>query len=328
MRTMKTFGVMFFAGGLTLAYLFSFPLSTWAQDYPTRPVTLYCSYVAGATTDITARALASRAEKLLGVPVMVENKPGGNSTVCAALLAAKKPDGYTLAAMANGVVDQMPLLYKIPYDPFNSFTQIMQYSRWIGGVCVLSESPIKTIQEFITYAKAHPGMTYGSPGMYSQQHLAVHMFGECKGLQIKHVPYKGGAEAITAFLGKHTDFIAGSGSHIPYVKQGAFRMLVIYNATKRDPNFPAIPILSEIGCEDYPADGIMVAAPKGLPDPIRKKLHDVFKKVADAPEFQKVLEQVNMPYDYKDGVELEKEARVKYEWFKAFYKKMGLLKQN
>jgi tripartite-type tricarboxylate transporter receptor subunit TctC len=103
-------------------------------------------------------------------------------------------------------------------------------------------------------------------------------------------------------------------------------MLVIYNATKRDPNFPDIPILSEIGCEDYPADGIMVAAPKGLPDPIRKKLHDVFKKVAEGPEFQKVLEQVNMPYDYKDGTELDKEARVKYEWFKAFYKKMGLLK--
>jgi len=326
MRTMKVFLAMFTAVGLTLVCLISFPLPVWAQDYPTKPITLYCSYVAGATTDITARALASGAEKLLRVPVMVENKPGGNSTVCASLIASKKPDGYTLAAMAAGVVNQMPLLYKIPYDPFNSFTQIMQYSRWIGGVCVLSESPIKTIQDFITYSKAHPGMTYGSPGMYSQQHLGVFMFGECKGLQIKHIPYKGGAEAITAFLGKHTDFIAGSGSHIPYVRQGAFRMLVIYNATKRDPNFPDIPILIEIGCEDYPADGIMVAGPKGLPDPIRKKLHDVFKKVAEGPEFQKVLEQVNMPYDYKDGTELDKEARVKYEWFKAFYKKVGLLK--
>jgi tripartite-type tricarboxylate transporter receptor subunit TctC len=202
----------------------------------------------------------------------------------------------------------------------------MQYSRWIGGVCVLSESPIKTIQEFIDYAKAHPGLTYGSPGMYSQQHLAVHMFGECKGLGVKHIPYKGGAEAITAFLGKHTDFIAGSGSHIPYVRQGAFRLLLVYNATKRDPNFPDIPILSELGCEDYPADGIMVAGPKGLSDPIRKKLHDVFKKVADGPEFQKVLEQINMPYDYKSGTELDQEARVKYEWFKAFYKKIGVIK--
>ncbi len=309
--------ILVFGGSLEMAC---------GQDYPTKPITLYCSYVAGATTDITARALASGAEKLLGVPVMVENKPGGNSTVCAALLAAKKPDGYTLAAMSAGVITSMPLLYKIPYDPFNSFTEILQYSRWIGGICVLSESPIKTIQQFIDYSKAHPGMTYGSPGMYSQQHLAVHMFGECKGLPIKHIPYKGGAEAITAFLGKHTDFIAGSGSHIPYVRQGAFRLLSVYNATKRDPNFPDVPIQNELGCEDYPADGIMVAAPRGLPNSIRKKLHDVFKKVADGPEFQKVLVQVNMPYDYMDGRELEKEAKAKYEWYKAFYKKMGLLK--
>ena len=297
-----------------------------AQEYPNKPITMYCSYVAGATTDITARALASGAEKILGVPVMVENKPGGNSTVCASLLATRKPDGYTIAAIAAGVVNQMPLLYKVSYDPFNSFTQILQYSRWIVGVCVPGDSPIKSVDDFIKYSKAHPGMTYGSPGMYSQQHLAVHMFGECKGLPIKHIPYKGGAEAITAFLGKHTDFIAGSGSHIPYVKQGAFRLLLVYNATKRDPNFPDIPILSEIGCEDYPADGIMVAAPKGLPDPIRKKLHDVFKKVAESQEFQKTLEQINMPYDYRDGDKLEREAKTKYEWFKNFYKKMGLLK--
>jgi len=326
MRTMRTFRAMFTAVGLTLVWVISFPLSTGAQDYPNKPITLYCSYVAGATTDITARALATGAEKLLGVPVMVENKPGGNSTVCASLLASKKADGYTLAAMSAGVVTNMPLVYKIPYDPFNSFTQIMQYSRWIGGVCVLSESPIKTVQEFMDYAKAHPGLTYGSPGMYSQQHLAVHMFSECKGLGLKHIPYKGGAEAITAFLGKHTDFIAGSGSHIPYVRQGVFRMLLVYNATKRDPNFPNIPILSELGCEDYPADGIMIAGPKGLSDPIRKKLHDVFKKVADGPEFQKVLEQVNMPYDYKSGAELDQEARVKYEWFRSYYKKIGVIK--
>jgi len=326
MRTGESFLAIFTAVGLIVVSLISLPSSTGAQEYPTKAITLYCSYVAGATTDITARALAMGAEKLLGVPVMVENKPGGNSTVCASLLAPKKPDGYTLAAMSVGVVTNMPLLYKIPYDPFNSFTQILQYSRWIGGVCVLSDSPIKNYQDFITYAKAHPGMTYGSPGIGSQQHLAVHMFGLCKGLPIKHVPYKGGAEAITAFLGKHTDFIAGSGSHIPYVRQGAFRMLLVYNATKRDPNFPDIPILSEIGCEDYPADGIMVAAPKGLPDPIRKKLHDVFKKVADGPEFQKVLTQIDMPYDYKDGRELEQEAQAKFEWYKAFYKKVGLIK--
>ncbi len=114
MRTRTNVGAAFLAAGLILVSLISlFPSTTAAQGYPNKPITVYCSYVAGATTDITARALAAGAEKLLGVPVMVENKPGGNSTVCAALLASKKPDGYTLAVMASGVVDQMPLVYKV-----------------------------------------------------------------------------------------------------------------------------------------------------------------------------------------------------------------------
>ncbi len=326
MRTIKSFWAMFTAVGLTLVLLISFPSPSSGQVYPNKPITLYCAYVAGATTDLTTRGLAAGAEKLLGVPIMVENKPGGNSTVCASLLASKRPDGYTLAVVPTGVIAQLPQLYKLSYSPFNAFTPILQYSRYIGGLCVLTESPIKNIDEFMAYAKSHPGLTYGSPGMYSQQHLAVDLFSQCKGLNLKHVPYKGGSEAITAFLGKHTDFIAGSGSHIPYVRQGAFRLLMVYNATKRDPSFPDIPILKELGCEDYPADGLMVAGPKGLPEPMVKKLKTVFKKVAESEEFQKLLVQINLPYDYKDGIDIDKEAPAQFEWFKAFYKKIGLIK--
>jgi tripartite-type tricarboxylate transporter receptor subunit TctC len=322
---MKRFGEISLAAA-ALALLVFLPTGSGAQEYPVKPIAMYCPYVAGATTDLTTRALASGAEKLLGVPVMVENKPGGNATVCASLLATKKPDGYTISVLPTGMITQMPFVYKVSYQPFNAFTQLMQYSRYIGGLCVLSDSPIKTIDEFIAYAKSHPGLSYGSSGMYSQQSLAVELFAQCKGLKVKHIPYKGGAEAITAFLGKHTDFTAGAGSHIPYVRQGTFRMLMVYNATKRDPNFPDIPILSELGCEDYPADGLMVAGPKGLPEPIRKKLSATFKQVADSSEFQKLLVQINLPYDYKSGEELDKEAPDKYEWFKAFYKKIGLIK--
>ena len=311
--------------GLVLVFTVGILPSVWANEYPNKPITLYCAYVAGATTDLTTRALASGAEKLLKVPIMVENKPGGNSTVCASLLASKKPDGYTLAVVPTGVAD-MPPLFKISYDPLKAFTCILQYSRYIGGLCVSSDSPIKNIDQFIAYAKAHPGLTYGSPGQYSQQHLAVDLFGQCKGLNLKHVPYKGGAEAVTAFLGKHTDFIAGSGSHMPYVKQGAFRLLMVYNTTKRDPHYPDIPTLSELGCQDYPGIGIMVAGPKGLPAPILQKLKTTFKKVVESPEFQKMLAQIDLPYDYKDGVEIEKDAPARYEWFVNFYKKIGLLK--
>jgi tripartite-type tricarboxylate transporter receptor subunit TctC len=313
------------ASGITVIFGLTIFSVAGAAEYPIKPITMYCAYVAGATSDLTARALAAGAEKILKVPIMVENKPGGNSTVCASLLASKKPDGYIIAVVPTSVADK-PSLFKIPYDPLNSFTPILQYSRYIGGLCVHSDSPIKSIDQFTTYAKAHPGMTYGSPGQYSQQHLAVDLFAQCKGLNLKHVPYKGGAEAVTAFLGKHTDFIAGSGSHMPYVKQGSFRMLMVYNATKRDPHYPDIPMMSDLGCQDYPGIGIMVAGPKGLPAPILNKLKVAFKQVMEGPEFQKLLAQIDLPYDFKEGADIERDAPATFKWFTDFYKKIGLLK--
>jgi len=265
---------------------------------------------------------------MLGVPVVVENKTGGTSTVCAGLVASKKPDGYTLGVISTGALTLMPHMVKLSYNPLKDFTVIMQYSRFLGGLTVLSESPIKTVDEFVAHAKAHPGLSYGSPGMYSQQHLAVELFGQCKGLKLKHVPFKGGAESNTALLGKHLDFVAGSGQHVRFVKQGLFRVLLIYNSNKRDPNFPNIPTQEEIGCQDYPANGMMLVGPKGMPEPMVKKLEEAFKKVSEAPQFHKLLEQFDLPYDYKGRAELEKEIPLQYEAAKNLLMKMGFKKEG
>jgi tripartite-type tricarboxylate transporter receptor subunit TctC len=322
----KRIGVL---AGLLLGSFFSFPADSGAaDDYPSKPITLYCGYVAGATTDLTTRALAIGAEKILGVPIMVENKAGGSSTVCAALLAGKKPDGYTLGVIDSGVITRSPQIHKITYDPQNGFTHILQYSRFIGALCVRSDSPVKTVDDFIAWAKSKPGLTYGTPGQYTQQHLAVELFSQCKNLNLKHVPYKGGAEAITAFLGKHTDFLGGSGSHIPYVRQGAFRVLFIYNADKRDPVFPDIPIQRELGCEDAPPTSMVLSGPKGMPAPVVKKIFDAFKKVADGAEFQDLLKQLNLPYDFKDRARLEKDLAAETEWYRTFLKKFGVKKET
>jgi len=308
--------------------LFSLPVSAADQAYPDKPITIYCSYAAGATTDLTTRSLAEGVEKLLGVPVIVENKPGGTSTVCAGLVASKKPDGYTLGVISTGALTLMPHMVKLSYSPLKDFTVIMQYSRFLGGLTVLSESPIKTVDDFVAHAKAHPGLSYGSPGMYSQQHLAVELFGQCKGLKLKHVPFKGGAESNTALLGKHLDFVAGSGQHVRYVKQGVFRVLLIYNSNKRDPNFPNIPTQEEIGCQDYPANGMMLVGPKGMPEAAVKKLGEAFKKVSESPNFHKLLDQFDLPYDYKGRTELEKEIPPQYEAAKNLLMKMGFKKEG
>jgi tripartite-type tricarboxylate transporter receptor subunit TctC len=313
---------------LMVILLFSLPVSAADQAYPDKPITIYCSYAAGATTDLTTRSLAEGVEKLLGVPVIVENKPGGTSTVCAGLVASKKPDGYTLGVISTGALTLMPHMVKLSYSPLKDFTVIMQYSRFLGGLTVLSESPIKTVDDFVAHAKAHPGLSYGSPGMYSQQHLAVELFGQCKGLKLKHVPFKGGAESNTALLGKHLDFVAGSGQHVRYVKQGVFRVLLIYNSNKRDPNFPNIPTQEEIGCQDYPANGMMLVGPKGMPEAAVKKLGEAFKKVSESPNFHKLLDQFDLPYDYKGRTELEKEIPPQYEAAKNLLMKMGFKKEG
>jgi tripartite-type tricarboxylate transporter receptor subunit TctC len=294
-----------------------------AQDYPSRAITVYCGYEAGATTDLTARGLAAGLEKVLGVPVVVENKAGGGATVAAGLVASKKPDGYTLGVVSTGVITVRPHIFKVSYDPFKDFTLIAQYSRYIGGLCVLNDSPLKNIDDFIAYAKAKPGLSYGSSGAYTQQHMAVELFSQCKGLNLKHVPYKGGAPANTALMGKHTDFVAGSGQHMQYLKQGVFRMLMIYNAEKRDPDYPDLPILKELGCPDAPALGYILVAPKELPEPVYQKLLTATRKIVEGAEFQKLLKHLDLPYDFKDGKAMGKDVAAEAAWYKEFLPKMG-----
>jgi tripartite-type tricarboxylate transporter receptor subunit TctC len=324
MKRQKNFFPPFFILTVIGSALFLIPPGpALAQDYPSRPITIYCGYEAGATTDLTARGLAAGLEKLLGVAVVVENKAGGGATVAAGLVASKKPDGYTLGVVSTGVITVRPHIFKVSYDPFKDFTLIAQYSRYIGGLCVLADSPLKTIDDFIAYAKSKPGLSYGSSGAYTQQHMAVELFSQCKGLNLKHVPYKGGAPANTALLGKHTDFVAGSGQHIQYVKQGVFRMLMIYNAEKRDPDYPNLPILKELGCPDAPALGYILVGPKGLPEPVYKKLLTATQKIVEGEEFQKLLKHLDLPYDFKDGKTMEKEVASESAWYKEFLPKMG-----
>ncbi len=321
---------MFLALVAILAFALSFPLSASSQSYPVKPITIYCGYEAGGAVDVSTRALAQEAEKVLGVPVVVENKPGGASTVAASLLAVKKPDGYTLGSIAGGALLMRPHLMKLPYNPLEDFTYIIEYSRILGSLGVLSDSPFKTIDEFIVHAKNHPGLSYASPGMYTQNHLSIEILAKCKGLKFKHVPFKGSAPAMTALMGKHTDFIA-TGGNIPYVRQGLLRILLNYNYEKRLPDFPNIPTLKELGCEDLPGMGIFILAPKGLPSTIWEKLGQTFKHAAETSSFKELLVKFDHPYEYygyKDKKQMEQNIFPKYEWFKTFLNTMGVKKED
>ena len=315
---------VFIAFGVAASLLLSLAPPAPGQAFPAKPITVYCGYAPGASTDLTARALASSAEKILGVPVVVENKSGGSATVCAALVASKPPDGYTVGILDMAALTTRPHLLKVAFNPLTDYTFILQYGLYVGGLCVLAESPIKTVDEFIAYAKSRPGLSYGASGQFSRGHLAMELFAKCKGLTFKHVPFKGGAEADTALLGKHLDFVGGSGGHIPYVKQGVFRMLMVFSMENRDPQFPNLPMQKELGCEDVPPNAYLLIGPKGIPDPVYKKIHDAFKKAGEQPEFQKLMEAQNLPYAYKGRAQLEKDIPAQFEWYKSTLQKWGV----
>ncbi len=314
---------------LTLGLLLASGLLTNGManaKYPDKPITMYVAFAAGGTTDVTARALAQGLEKILGVPITIENKGGGGATVANGLLASKKPDGYTLLVSSTGSITVRPLLMKLAYHA-QSFRVLSQYTFYIGGLVVNADSPFKTVEQFIDHAKKNPGMTYASSGPNTQQQVGVEAFARCKGLSFKHVPTKGGSASNTALMGKHVDFIAGSGSHIPLIEQGQFRELVTFHIDARDPKRPDIPVMKDIDCPPTnPPNGMIVIAPAGLPDDIAATLNAALKQVIESAEFKQLLEKYNMPYAYEDGASVASKFPAEIEWYTQYFKEAGLLK--
>lgn len=315
------------------AYLLSVVATPAMAAWPEKPITIYVSYAAGATTDITARALSSAAEKILGVPVTIENKAGGGGTVAAGLLASKKPDGYTLLIGSSAPLTVRPSLMKVSYKP-SDIVGIIQYSYFYNGAVVINaDSPIKDIDAFVAYAKAHPGLSYGTAGSggvaTTSQQIGVEILKKCKGLEFKHVPTKGGTEANTMLMGKHLDFTSGSGSHLPFVVDGVFRQLVIFQDA-RDENFPDMPTLREIGCEyeSPPNSAMIISAPRGLPAAISQKLEQTFTQIVQSDEFKAMLKRNFLPYDFKDSRKLAADLEAETQWYKKYFISMGVQLKN
>jgi tripartite-type tricarboxylate transporter receptor subunit TctC len=154
--------------------------------------------------------------------------------------------------------------------------------------------------------------------------MGVELFRQCKGLDFTHLPAKGGAEANSLLMGNHVDFVAGSGGHMQHVRQGRFRNLVLINTDERDPNQPDVPTMKDIGCQDAPAAGYLVIAPKGLPEAVFKTLSTAIRSVVEGPSFQKTLVNLEIPYDYKGRDQLEVDLPKHYTIYKGFLEKMGV----
>ena len=174
-----------------------------AQAFPARPVKLVIAFPAGGPTDITMRQLADNAGKILGQPVIVENKPGAGGTLPAQLLQTSPADGYTLAQIPLGVF-RLPYTTKISWDPVKDINYVLNVTGYAFGIVVPADSPLTTWTHFVAWAKANPGkLTYGSTGTLTSPHLTTELIAQKLGLQLVHVPYKGSSELAQAITGGH-----------------------------------------------------------------------------------------------------------------------------
>jgi hypothetical protein len=212
------------------------------------------------------RVLADNASKILGQPVIVENKPGAGGTLPAQALQTAQPDGYTLAQIPLGVF-RLPYTTKINWDPVKDISYVLNVTGYAFGIVVPADSPLKTWTHFVAWAKANPGkLSYGSTGTMTSPHLTMELIAQKLGIELLHVPYKGSADLMQATLGGQLMAAADSTGFAPQVEAGKLRVLNTWGA-ERLAKFPDAPTLKELGLDIVQNSPFGIGAPKGTPAP-------------------------------------------------------------
>ena len=301
--------------------------STWAQAFPAKPIKLVIAFPAGGPTDITMRSLADNASRVLGQPVIVENKPGAGGTLPAQQLQTAQPDGYTLAQIPLGVF-RLPYTTKINWDPVKDIAYVINVTGYAFGMVVPADSPLKTWTHFVGWAKANPGrLTYGSTGTLTSPHLTTELIAQKLGIQLQHIPYKGSADLAQAIVGGHIMAASDSTGFAPLVEAGKLRVLNTWGE-KRLEKFPDAPTLKELGLDIVQNSPFGIGAPRGTPPAVIKRLHDGFKKAMENPSYVQALARYDMVPMYMSSAGYAKFAQETFLREKALVEKLGLAKAS
>jgi tripartite-type tricarboxylate transporter receptor subunit TctC len=264
-------------------------------EFPTHPIKLVIPYAAGGPTDIFGRMLAEYLGRDLKQTVIVENKGGAQGAIAAEMVARSDPDGYTLFGTSGSVIVLNPLLYKkLPYDPARDLRVLALVTDVPVVLCINPSLPVKTVAEFVAYAKQNPGkLNFGSSGTGSFTHLAAEMFKQMAGIQMTHVPYKGAAPALTDVMSGNIQLMFESVSTaLPLIQSGKLRPLGIGSA-QRHPALPDVPTIAESGYGGYFVsvwNGL--AVPAGVPDDVTRVLTDSLDRVMNDEGFRAAIEKV------------------------------------
>jgi tripartite-type tricarboxylate transporter receptor subunit TctC len=283
---------------LNLALAFALTLSataTLAQtpNYPTRPVRLIIPFAPGGGSDILGRMVGQKLAESLGVQVTPDNRPGASGIIGMDVVAKSPPDGYTLGIISTGHVVNPSVYRKMPFDTLNDLAPITLVATTSLMITVPKSLPVKSLKELVALAKRRPGeLNYASSGNASAQHLATELFKKTAGIDMVHVPYKGGAPALVDLVAGQVQVMFCSPSAMPYVKAGRLRVIA-YGGKKRSAVLPDVPTIAESGYPNYEAVEWwgMYAAAK-TPRAIIERLNGEIGKVLNLPDIRRRLADI------------------------------------
>jgi tripartite-type tricarboxylate transporter receptor subunit TctC len=278
-------------------------------------MTFVVPYAPGGYTDLVARLTARYVEKALGKPVVIDNRAGAGGIVGTQVVASAAPDGYTFCVCSIGAISIAPFAQKIGYDPMQELAPVGIVSSIVQLVIVKKDLPVKTMAELVSYAKANPGkLNYGSSGAGGLTHYSVELFQARTGTKAVHIPFKGGSLATAAVMSGEVDFaFANMTDGLPQVEAGTVRGLAV-TSLGRSPYFPDLPSVHETVVPNFIAEswnGVM--APAKTPEPIIRKLSEVFIKMADDPEVKETMRRAGAntvkttPAQFRAQIEQEME---------------------
>jgi len=302
--------------------------STWliaglagAQNFPDHPITLVVPNPPGGLVDTSARLLSEPLARVIGQPVVVDNKPGASGNTAYQYVAKAKPDGYTLLISYSGYhVGNPALMDKLPWDPVKDFSPIALLTVSTNVIAVHPSVPVNNLKELIAYAKANPGkLNYASQGNGSVSHIGTEIFKQTTGVDMVHVPYKGSGPAIQDVLaGQVQVFITTPPSVMQHVQSGKLKGLAV-TGKNRHPGMPNVPTTTEAGLASFQLESwVALYATAGTPAPVVTKLTDSVKKSLALPEIKERADAAGVELRYLNPPAMD--ALLKKElpyWYKA-----------
>ena len=315
-----------FGLALTLFGLSMEATHTFAQPFPNHPIQLIVPLPAGAQGDVSARIVSDEIGKLLGTQLVVINKPGAALTLGTDAVVRSKKDGYTIGYTSSGalVYTRVTNPEMVPYDPVKDLEPLGVYVFYPLTATVQTSSPWKTFKDFVDYAKKNPGKIRASTsGIGSTDHFNVGIIESLTGIELTHIPYKGGESVVTAVLGGHVEAAFDTLSKVlPHMESGQLKPLVI---SKKRTDHPEIPTLTELGYkQDLVSAWFGFYAPAGIPDDVKSKLVSAIEKAIKDPELKARTEKLGFIVDYKTPAEAKKLMVEDYERGMAIAEKLGI----